>query len=465
MILSEDLKKRITELYNNTPEDIHSVSFGFKYINNVRTNIISIIFYVDKKIPQNQLPTDLVLPSSITVNGIEYSTDVQEQPRAVPCTCYNYVGDLQDLPPDISRLRIFEQSDPSPIIPMRGGTEVAQYLTKILAETINNEIFIAPTLGTLGLFCIDNADGTIIGLTNAHVAVYNSLVVNDSQRNWIREQINPYNTYEPFNDDEINSLNISASPRVSTVIGLGNNQSSLLSIATIKRYQPISTSNNNFIDVTIVQPDKTLLDANSYKIFEPIGSIEYGDFLPFASTNEIDNLLISNPRLYSTGRTTGPKGFGVSASCRLRVRDLGLSATIQGDGYSLPGSNQSVTFDDTIEYEYEDQSLGPAQPGDSGSILLADINGTRKVIGLVFAIRGDRIAVACRIDRIAEDMNIRAWDNTVNFSAIPSVKNAAGILLNRLDSRAGNTSIIFNNKRYYQVGFTRNTNYLTLPLQ
>ena len=465
MILSNSLKKRIEELYNNTPEDIHSVSFGFKYINNVKTNIFSIIFYVDKKIPQNQLSTDLVLPSSIIIDDIKYLTDVQEQPRAVLCTCYNYVGDLQDLPQDIRRLRIFEQSNPSPIIPMRGGMEIAQYPTKIFAETIGDEIFIAPTLGTLGLFCIDNSDGTIIGLTNAHVAVYNSIVANDSQRNWIREQINPYNTYEPFNDDEANSLNITASPRVSTVTGLGNNQSSLLNVGTIKRYQPISTSNNNFIDVTIVQPDQTLLDANSYRIFEPIGSIEYSNFLPFASTNEIDNLLISNPRLYSTGRTTGPKGFGALSSCTLRIKDLGLSATIQGDGYSLPGSNLSTTFTDTIEYEYEDESLGPAQPGDSGSILLADINGTRKVIGLVFAIMGDRIALACRIDRIAENMNIRAWDNTVNFSAIPSVKNAAGILLNRLDSRAGNTSIVFNNKRYYQVGFTRNTNYLTLPLQ
>jgi hypothetical protein len=260
-------------------------------------------------------------------------------------------------------------------------------------------------------------------------------------------------------------LNILASPRVSTVIDLGSNQSSLLTVGTIKRYQPISTSNNNFIDVTIIQPNISLLDTNSYKIFEPIGSTEYSDFLPFASTSEIDNLLTSNPRLYSTGRTTGPKGFGSSSSCRLRVRDLGLSATIQGDGYSLPGSNPSVTFNDTIEYEYEDESLGPAQPGDSGSILLADISGVRKVIGLVFAIRGNRIALACRIDRIANSMNIRAWDNTINFSAIPSVKNAAGILLNRLDSRANNTSIIFNNKRYYQVGFTRNTNYLTLPLQ
>lgn len=460
MILSNNLKNRIQELYNNTPDNIHSVSLGFKYKKNSRTNILSIVFYVHKKIPIDQLSIDTILPSSIVIDDIEYLTDVQEQPQATTCTCYNYTGDISSLPEDIRRLRIFEQPK-NPILPIRGGIEIAQYPTKIIAEMFDGQLFISPTLGTLGLCCVDDSDGTIIGLTNAHVAIYNSLIANDSNRNWIGEQINPYNTYETFNDNEVDSLNLSDHPRAITL----NAASNLINIGTIKRYGPISSSNNNFIDAAFIQMDPAVLDVESYKMIEPIGSAQYSNFLPFASTSEIDDLLVENPRLYSTGRTTGPKGFGTDSSCRLRVKSLGLSATILGDGYSPPGSDVLVSFGDTIEYEYEDESLGPAQPGDSGSILLGDIDGVRKVIGLVFAIRGDRIAIACRIDRIAEEMDIRAWDSSVIWPPQSVSTNPSGVLLNRSDSRSSNSTILFNSKKYYQVGFTRNTNYLTLPSQ
>jgi hypothetical protein len=61
----------------------------------------------------------------------------------------------------------------------------------------------------------------------------------------------------------------------------------------------------------------------------------------------------------------------------------------------------------------------PIAGGDSGSALIADFNGVWKIIGLVFA--GGTIVqagvtyyvgVACRIDEIANIMQIEAWDGT-----------------------------------------------------
>ena len=39
MELTNQLKKIIEELYNTTPENVHSVSLGYKYINNVKTKL------------------------------------------------------------------------------------------------------------------------------------------------------------------------------------------------------------------------------------------------------------------------------------------------------------------------------------------------------------------------------------------------------------------------------------------
>ena len=55
---------------------------------------------------------------------------------------------------------------------------------------------------------------------------------------------------------------------------------------------------------------------------------------------------------------------------------------------------------------------------------MAEINGITKIIGLVFAgyiPEGQNIGatgVACRIDRVSEEMNIRSWnsDDTLSFN-------------------------------------------------
>ena len=96
----------------------------------------------------------------------------------------------------------------------------------------------------------------------------------------------------------------------------------------------------------------------------------------------------------------------------------------------------------------------PINSGDSGSALLANINGTVKIIGLCFAGSdlGEpddymRIARACRIDRVAEELNIEAFTGqTVNYSNKnnPQIHYESGF--------SSLSAVTINGKKYYQVG-------------
>jgi hypothetical protein len=55
--------------------------------------------------------------------------------------------------------------------------------------------------------------------------------------------------------------------------------------------------------------------------------------------------------------------------------------------------------------------LYPIYPGDSGSALVATIGGVDKIIGLCFA-GGNTIGIASRIDEVASQLGISAWNGT-----------------------------------------------------
>ena len=88
----------------------------------------------------------------------------------------------------------------------------------------------------------------------------------------------------------------------------------------------------------------------------------------------------------------------------------------------------------------------PIAPGDSGSALIADINGIKKIIGVCFA--GNAIyGYACRIDRVKELLKIEEWNGEVlNYSDTPS------IMEHTIDGLSDVESITLNGKVYWQVG-------------
>jgi len=449
MQLTEELKKEIERLHRETPDNIHGVSLGYKYKNGLKTNVIGIVFNVDAKIPETDLPSDQILPKTIKAGDQYYLTDVMEAKRAefVSCYCNSANANTNPCPTvqDITRLAPWPNGG-SALLPMRGGQEIVQYPTSW--SNVGNSYY--ASLGTLGFFCVDNIDNKIVGVTNSHVVCHRRYFA--TNRNWATENSDAYNTFEPRNWILDNKNH---NPGAITLINSGS--SVRIVCPFIKRYQPVAPSPTyNYSDVALMVMDPGAISSSaSYKVWQPIGTTDYAGFLDFATTLEIDNLLNTNPRLYSTGRTTGPKGYADTATCRLRVRSVGGWSNV-----SNVGEEADITvWGDLIEYGYEDGSNGTSLGGDSGSALLADISGVRKIIGLVFAGNGT-IGLASRIDRVASEMNIRAWDGTYN-TALPTSTTGAftgsAVTTDPGNIKSSQTILVYGGKTYYQVGFTKTT--------
>jgi hypothetical protein len=432
MQLTEELKKELEKLYRGTPDDIHGVSLGYKYKNGEKTEEIGIVFNVDKKLSESDLSEDKILPKSIRVGEQDICTDVREVPRSEMLSCYCSSDPCPDVP-NITNLRAAP-------LPMRGGQQIIQFPTN---WTPASGGLYNVSVGTLGFFCVDNIDNKIVGVTNSHVVCYRRAFAFDrslgnlDQGALSIEYPDPYNTVEArswVNGQSYNPGALISDNSTNTIAG------------KIKRYQPVSMSGYNYSDVALLSMSPSVISsANSYKVWQPIGTTDYTNFLPFASTAEINNLLVTNPRVYSTGRTTGPKGYANTSTCRLRITSIGNYLTVGGYDISDWG--------DIMSFDYEDFSSGAVLGGDSGSALLADISGVRKIIGLVFAGNGTT-GDACRIDRVAADMNIRAWDGTYD-SSLPT--SLYGVVTDFSNSKSSQASLVYGGKTYYQVGFTKTT--------
>lgn len=437
MKLDIEIKQKIREAYESTPEYVHSVWLGRKYTNGQDTGRKCIVFCVDQKKPIDQVPPSELIPSEFTVGGIQVETDVQERQRIEFVGCYSLGDSSSGIPtdPEISRLQP-AQSGMSMLNPMRGGQEIIQFPTGFSPSEGGNWYI---TLGTLGFFAIDNTDNKVVGVTNSHVAIHERIACSDRSEDSynIADQI----VWPPNGE--------SYAPGMLSADG---DQPLKLVCPKIKRYVPVSTNSKNYSDVALLHVNPSYLDANSYKIWAPTGQDPFVNFMPFATKSEIDALFLTNPRLFSTGRTTGPKGFTDSPSCRLRTLGVGVYAFINGP-------EGGTDWADTIAYEYEDESPYPVAGGDSGSALVALIDGVYKIVGIVFA-GNNTFGLASRIDRVAQDMNIRAWDGTGSISEIGTAEKKT---VSQYDERSSATSFECQGKIYWQAGFTTEFNPSPCP--
>ena len=463
MNLTESLQNKINDLYNDTPENIHGVGLGYKYINNQKTETIGIIFTVYKKKSLSELTQDEILPNSIEVNNISYVTDVIEE-TSIPSAlaCYSSTTTID---PEILRLR----GDPSFLFPIKGGQEILRYPHDWVASADDGGWSII--MGTLGLLAIDNHDNNIVGITNAHVACSNPFIASDRTGS---ELVDPYNIIEPTPWALLGNPSIKFEPGL---LCFNVPESVFFSSPRIKRYQPIRKQATNTVDCavmfltndTIMSPDN-IVTNNSFGIHapstEPVSSLKP----PFATTADLNSLLTTNPFLFSTGRTTGPKGWGQTSSCRLVITGVGKSASIDFH------TTASIPFSNLIEYKYEDGSARPSDEGDSGSAVLANIDGTVKVIGLLFA--GDTTkAYLCRIDEIVQKLNIRAWGDDYVFNASAPCGNpytdlsqpapvnptlSQIVVCDFNDARSSSDSVEINGVKYYQAGCTTNNTYTNI---
>ena len=231
-------------------------------------------------------------------------------------------------------------------------------------------------------------------------------------------------------------------------------------VGKVKRYYPLSMSESNYIDAAITTLNT--IDSDSYKILNMQSecSVRY---LDFATTAEIDALLESQAPLFKAGRTTGPIGYPISniygdSTCEISVSDLHASASV--GGYFNGTAEIIVDFEDCIVFSYKNNDPGVTIVGDSGSVLIGDINGKLKIVGLVFAgtpvtdpndvtIDGS-IGIANRIDKVAELLHVKPWKSATKIK-LDSEDPACPIIL---PGRSSEKIIIVNGKKYWQVGTT-----------
>jgi len=417
----ETIKLKIQELAKTNAFNVNSISYGYKLVNNVYTDELCIRFGVNKKKSISELSNSEIIPSSITLENQVLKTDVIEASTPELLVCNGACG--QNAGPNSLVNRTFTR-------PLVGGLSISS--TNVVTK-----------VGTLGFIGVHTETQALVGVTNNHVVIRDAFYTSDRNiGNLIQNEYAPIDSVYQHGE--------------SAVIPPPN-----FTIGQTLRYVPISVPNNNKVDCAIFSVNQADIDQSPISSSVMQAGVAYTAPLPFATTLEIDNLLNPaspsfNPMLFSSGRTTGPKG---GILCPLRVSQLYGIFLIP---YSLQGVQTLVWFEDQIGFEKPDPNdplapicPNPIIPGDSGSALIADFGGVRKIIGLVFAATVDPATGqvvegwANRIDNVASEMGIEAWDGTNKNYVDP-------LSIQYITTVGGSTNkfITCATKDYWQVGLT-----------
>ena len=411
-----EINAKIKEMMLNTP-NITSVSFGHKIANGQQTGDLSIVVSVKEKKPLSELSPEELIPSEIMLSTGPIKTDVKVIAEVRTLACNANCG--EDGGPNSAVNR-------SVVRPVKGGASMT---------SANN----VSTVGTFGFIAVDIETQALVGVTNNHVTIQDAFYTSQRDLSGVVES-----EYSPADYIYQNGEN-GYIPPLSYQIGQS------------LRYVPINEAGNgtNNVDAAMFSLEEE--DVDITVSFKQIGEEAYAFPYPFATTAEIDNLLITNPMLYSSGRTTGPKG---GASCPMRVSAVGSVFYIY---YYKQGIPTLTFFTDAIEFvkpvndpDISTICINPIIPGDSGSALIADFGGERKIIGLVFAAGGSTdilYGYACRIDKVASQLGIEAWDGTLKPYVDPST-------IEYITTVGGSSTKIISctGKNYWQVGLTTNNN-------
>jgi len=417
----ENIKLKVQELAETTP-GINNVSYGFKFIGGEQTNELCIIYGVEEKKPLSELSPEEILPSEIVIGDQVLKTDVFRIGKAELLACNAVCGQIAG--PNSAVNRAFTR-------PLKGG----------LSITSTN---LAGFVGTMGFIGVHTETQTLVGVTNNHVIIQDAFYTSERNLTGVIK-----NEYSPIDYVYQNGEFLSIPTDPAYIVGQS------------LRYVPIvkQTTGINYVDGAIFSLEAA--DVNIATSYQQAG-VSYNQPLPFASTAEIDGMLTVgspyyNPMIYSSGRTTGPKG---GVSCPMRIFSLFSSTYLQ---YKLQGGIGVCQFNDQIVYvkPENDPSLSticayPVAGGDSGSALIADFGGVRKIIGLVFAgAQSPPIpdilfyGYANRIDRVASELGIEAWDGTAKGYVDP-----ASITYKTTTNGSSNKILNCGGTNYWQVGLT-----------
>jgi hypothetical protein len=496
------LRRAFLEAKKTRPNGVNSIGIGFKTINQKPTEELSIIYSVSQKKPPELLTDNELIPAIIFIDDFEIKTDIIERVNPFPLTNPCFTND-----PSFYEWQLTTPENRGSIRPLKGGT------------SLTNTTSMTSSVGTLGFIAIDGWDNTLVGITNNHVVVQDAFL----------------NIYKN-NDGVVTNLGLTATEIYNVFKNAASQPSpwdrsgvtapsgyyiygTISNIGGVKRYQPIHPCINapgitnscwdgdlnndtgtirNRVDVALLSIDASALSLT--QSFLQIG-LTHTYALDFATSSEIDNLLSthgpsSSGDLFSSGRTTGAKGEG---SMKLKIVRIDEEFDIN---FKLQGQSSICHFERGLVFKAFRDTINwcpfPIAPGDSGSALIADFSGTRKIIGLVFAgystlscsspcdeIIGPESCnssgypprnssgsncgpgncdpsvptsclvegIACRIDDIANQLNIRPWlgETDVGFGLFSEME------LIQSKSNAGSPYIELGTKKFFQLGITSST--------
>jgi hypothetical protein len=433
-----DISKVMRKWLLETDDNIIGVTYEPKSVGGKFTRRNSIVFYVKEKLPKDQLKEEQILPKYINIKGKDIPTDVVQQvARRLTTLSYCeptfYTWMNPYTPPD----------NQDEWRALRGGVSCANWDNMGVVYIGGTSYVMKDFIGTLGLLAVDNEDGSLVAITNHHVVIYDAFICS--------ERI-PVPGGDVSAVNNVKGDNVTQPNETGAIYGKHGID---YSIGKVKRYYPIrATPSINYIDTALVAVNidsyyPPVVDGNSWHQVGLTPPVNY----PWASTAEID-ALNRNTLLYSTGRTSGAKGEGVTKLRFWGFGDLPIS-------YNMQGSEVWTTAGDCILY-VATTDLPPADPsnlcyypiaaGDSGSALIANIGGVKKIVGLAFGgitdnTGADYKGAACRIDNIASMLNVSAWNGgATNYS---NVSNIMELTVDGLDDRE---YIDYGGNRYWQVG-------------
>ena len=423
-----NLQSKITETLLNAPSGVHSIFYGFKIKDNETTDIKSLIYCVTEKKPLSALSSNEIIPRQIVLDDEQYPTDVVQMGQIVLNQCYSTNA------PEVTALR-------SRVRPLSGGLEIS---------ALNSWTQVAPFnfsfgSGTLGFLAKDNVDNKLVGVTNNHVIVEDAFI--NSEKNPLLAASSIIDNVVFSNPTGYNAILPPMILQFGSAGGFVNFANDMIGYP--KRYVPISSASPNRVDGALFTISTGIPCTNS----QALSGLDTFN-IPFATSSEI-NALPFNNTLYSVGATTGPKGVNCPLTC------FGIGSTTVK--FLRQGVETIVTFQDVIAIRFLDSSNLPSWKGDSGSAVIADISGQNKIVGLIFAGDSDgtpsnpisTFAVVSRIDHVANELNISAWDGS-ELNRSSNTPSISFILTQQNDSR---TSIEYLGRTYYLAG-TVNT---TLP--
>ena len=415
-MITDNIKQKIEEIFRSTSDSVVGVGLSTKTKNGVDTGEECIGFRVLEKKPIDQLKPEEIIPKEIIIDGVIFKTDVCSTGIILPLSCNSFtLNNCYSNFPGTST-SLINRTRQRPLI---GGISITS------EKNIGS-------VGTLGVLVLDNKTDALLALTNLHVIVDYGFHTGDINSNWIL----PNNTQNDIYQNGEEPFLILSNPQNYKVgemiryqpLNIYPLQSSLYNSSGKKMiwetgYPPPSWINrttpvNNSIDAALFSVEQITI---TYSYSSGLLGLTGSEFMPFASTAEIDSTLMN--AVFSSGRSSGLV-FGTSSeSCGIKVKSIGVSVLVpfdyqvsveeynnglytQSSGFTW---SAGALFDDCIEVVRIDENCEyPFFPGDSGSCVVADFSGTYKIIGILFA--GSSVSsYLSRIDNIARILDIKAW--------------------------------------------------------